>query len=82
MFVNGINFLAKDFDSPRRAGSGKSSLAAVARELIGPINCEELRTAHLGDRFELSRYMAKILLIGADVAGDFLNQPGATISRR
>ena len=78
MFLGGINFLQKILILQGVAGSGKSQLAAVARELMGAVNCEELRTAHLGDRFELSRYMAKILLIGADVAGDFLNQPGAS----
>ena len=82
MFVSGINFLQKILILQGAPGSGKSQVAAVARQLIGPANCEELRTAHLGDRFELSRYMAKILLIGADVAGDFLNQPGTAISRR
>jgi phage/plasmid-associated DNA primase len=44
---------------------------------MGERNCGELRTAHLNERFEMARYMAKILLIGADVAGDFLNLPGA-----
>ena len=77
MFVSGINFLQKILILQGAPGSGKSQLAAVARLLIGPVNCTELRTAHLGDRFELARYMSKILLIGADVAGDFLNQPGA-----
>ena len=76
MFVSGINFLQKILILQGAAGSGKSQLAAVARLLIGPANCTELRTAHLSDRFELARYMAKILLIGADVLGDFLNQPG------
>ena len=71
MFVGGINFLQKILILQGAPGSGKSALAAVARLLIGPVNCEELRTAHLGDRFELARYMSKILLIGADVAGDF-----------
>ena len=81
MFVSGINFLQKILILQGAPGSGKSQLAAVARLLIGPVNCTELRTAHLGDRFELARYMSKILLIGADVAGDFLNQPGAQQSQ-
>jgi putative DNA primase/helicase len=77
MFLGGINFLQKILILQGASGAGKSQLAGVARLLLGEVNCEELRTAHLGDRFELARYMAKILLIGADVAGDFLNQPGA-----
>jgi putative DNA primase/helicase len=77
MFIGGINFLQKILILQGAPGSGKSALATVARLLIGIDNCEELRTAHLGDRFELARYMAKTLLIASDVAGDFLNQPGA-----
>ena len=61
MFVSGINFLQKILILQGAPGSGKSQLAAVARLLIGPVNCTELRTAHLGDRFELARYMSKIL---------------------
>ena len=54
MFVSGTNFLQKILILQGAPGSGKSEFAAVARLLIGAANCEELRTAHLGDRFELS----------------------------
>jgi phage/plasmid-associated DNA primase len=77
MFLSGTNFLQKILILQGAPGSGKSALAAVIRLLIGERNCGELRTAHLDERFEMARYMAKILLIGADVAGNFLNLPGA-----
>jgi phage/plasmid-associated DNA primase len=77
MYLCGINFLQKIVILQGAPESGKSQLAIVARELIGPHNCAELRVAHLDDRFELGRYLGKILLIGSDVAGDFLSHPNA-----
>ena len=77
MYLGGINFLQMIITLQGVAESGKSQLAIVARELIGEHNCAELRVAHLDDRFELARFLGKVLLIGADVAGDFLSKPGA-----
>jgi hypothetical protein len=77
MYLSGINFLQKIVILQGAAESGKSQLAIVARELIGEHNCAELRVSHLDDRFELGRYLGKILLIGSDVAGDFLSHPSA-----
>jgi P4 family phage/plasmid primase-like protien len=53
-------------------GGGKSTLIRVIRTVVGSRNVYELRTQHLGDRFELFRYSGKTLLIGSDVSGDFL----------
>lgn len=77
MYLGGVNFLQKIVILQGAPETGKSQLAIVARELIGPHNCAELRIAHLDDRFELGRYLGKILLIGADVAGNFLSHPSA-----
>ena len=77
MFLVGINFLQIILILQGAAGSGKSQLAIVARLMLGEINCAELRTSQLGEKFETSRFVAKTLLIGADVPGDFLNHPGA-----
>jgi phage/plasmid-associated DNA primase len=77
MYLGGINFLQMIVILQGVAESGKSQLAIVARDLIGEHNCAELRVAHLDDRFELARFLGKILLIGADVAGDFLSKPSA-----
>lgn len=59
------------------AGTGKSTLLAILRGLVGPRNCTELRTAHLDGRFEMFHYLSKSLLIGSDVPGDFLSNTGA-----
>ncbi len=59
------------------AGKGKTQLAVVAQLLVGAVNCGQLRTKHLLDRFELYRLAKKTLLIGADVPGDFLTEEGA-----
>jgi phage/plasmid-associated DNA primase len=40
--------------------------------------CIELRTEHLKGRFEAYRFPQKSLLIGSDMAHDFLLQEGAT----
>jgi phage/plasmid-associated DNA primase len=77
MFLCGHNFLQKIVILEGAAESGKSQLAIVARELIGDYNCAELRVAHLDDRFEIGRLLGKLLLIGADVSGDFLMHPSA-----
>jgi hypothetical protein len=77
MYLSGINFLQKIVILQGAPESGKSQLAITTRELIGHHNCAELRVAHLDDRFELGRYLGKILLIGSDVAGDFLSHPSA-----
>jgi putative DNA primase/helicase len=36
-----------------------------------------LRTAYLGERFEMFRYLKKTLLVGVDVEPNFLSTPGA-----
>jgi putative DNA primase/helicase len=77
MYLCGNNFLQVFAVLQGVEESGKSQLAIVARELIGQHNCAELRVAHLDDRFEIGRYLGKILLIGADVAGDFLSHASA-----
>jgi P4 family phage/plasmid primase-like protien len=57
--------------------TGKSAFSEVARKLIGPENCSELRTNLLHERFEIGSFIGKHLLIGADVASSFLNSKGA-----
>jgi putative DNA primase/helicase len=59
-------------------GAGKTTLVKIVQGIIDPINCYELRTQHLGERFESFRYKGKILLTGADVPGDFLMNEGAS----
>ena len=54
-------------------GGGKSTVAGLVRRLVGDENCSELRTNHLGSRFELGNFHDRTLLIGSDVPPDFLN---------
>ena len=58
-------------------GSSKSAFVLVLNGIIGPQNSYELRTRHLGDRFEIGRMIGRTLLIGPDVKGNFLSVPGS-----
>lgn len=53
-------------------GRGKGVLQRVITGLVGRQNTTELRTSHLGERFEFNRYVGKTLLQASDVPGDFL----------
>ena len=61
------------------AGGGKGTFIRVLCGIIGSSNLGALRTQLLGERFELGRFLGKILLYGADVSDDFLNHRGASI---
>ena len=54
------------------AGGGKGSILRIIEDIVGNDNHVELRTDHLGDRFELSNYIGKSLAVGNDVDSDFL----------
>ncbi len=58
---------------------GKGTLVRIIQALVGVENTYQLRTECLQERFETYRYRNKTLLIGADVAGDFLMQKGASM---
>jgi P4 family phage/plasmid primase-like protien len=58
---------------------GKSTFVRVIQALVGAVNCYQLRTECLHERFETFRYRGKTLLIGPDVRGDFLMQRGASM---
>jgi hypothetical protein len=59
--------------------SSKSSLVQVINGIVGPRNVYTLRTKHLGERFEIGRMVGRTLLVGPDVKGNFLNEPGAHV---
>ena len=60
-------------------GGGKSTLLEIIEAVIGPANVCQLRTEHLNERFELSRFLRKTMLSGKDVKGDFLQTEGAHV---
>ena len=73
----GVNLMQKIVVFRGKAGSGKSTLMAIFREIVGRQNTCELRTAHLNERFEINNYFRKSLLLGSDVKEDFLCNGGA-----
>jgi len=60
-------------------GGGKSTLLEIVEAVIGPANVCQLRTQHLSNRFELSRFLRKTTLSGKDVQGNFLQTEGAHV---
>lgn len=61
------------------AGGGKGTFIRVLVGILGQTNVASLRTKLLGERFELSRFLGKTLLYGADVPEKFLNHAGASV---
>jgi phage/plasmid-associated DNA primase len=61
------------------ANGGKGTFVRIIQALVGVVNTYQLRTECLQDRFETFRYRGKTLLIGPDVAGDFLTRKGASM---
>jgi P4 family phage/plasmid primase-like protien len=59
------------------SGGGKGTTVNIIQGMIGERNIHQLRTEHLGSRFETSFNHDKTLLCGADVEPDFLNTPEA-----
>ncbi len=61
-------------------GGGKGALVRVVCGIIGLENLASLRTGLLAERFELSRFLGRTLLLyGPDVPSDFLNQRSASV---
>ncbi len=60
-------------------GGGKSQYANVIQALVGQENVTQLRTEHLGERFELFRFLRRTLLVGVDVDANFLQSKGAPV---
>ena len=60
-------------------GGGKSTLLEVIEAVVGPANVCQLRTEHLSDRFEISRFLRKTTLTGKDVTGHFFQTAGAHV---
>lgn len=70
----GHNLLQRIVILTGTANGGKSQIADVFQRIVGMHNVANLRTEMLGERFEMSAFVGKTLIAGADVAGDFLRQ--------
>ena len=79
MFLLGHNPAQRILILDGEAGRGKTQLANVLQELVGLNNVTQLRTRHLGERFELFRYLKRTLLVGVDVEPDFLHAKNAGV---
>lgn len=61
------------------AGSGKSTIASIVERMIGEDNVATLTSQRLEDRFELSEFFGKTLLVGKDVPAGFLAHKSASV---
>ena len=75
----GINYAQRFMMLEGTAGGGKGTYVEVLEAIIGEGNSVQMRTALLEERFEVGRYVGKTLLAGKDVAGDFLEERGASM---
>lgn len=58
-------------------GTGKGTFANIIERMLGTDSVAMMRTYLLESRFELYRFVDKLLLTGKDVKGSFLNESGA-----
>lgn len=77
MFLLGRNLMQSILIIDGAAGTGKSQIVKIIRHIVGMSNTTTFLTGQLIERFETSRFTDKSLLIGSDVAADFMNQEGA-----
>lgn len=75
----GVNLIQRFLILDGEAGRGKSQYANVVQAIVGMSNVTQLRTEHLGERFELYRFLRRTLLVGVDVNADFLSSKGAPV---
>jgi phage/plasmid-associated DNA primase len=74
----GVNLVQRFTLLDGLAGRGKTVYANIIQRVVGIDNVMQLRTRHLNDRFEIFRFLRKTLLVGVDVAEDFMSTPGAS----
>ena len=78
LVLAGDNELQKILLLEGPGGTSKGVVTRVLDQILGSKLVTELRTDHLGSRFETSRYRGKRLLAGRDVDPDFLRSSSAT----
>jgi phage/plasmid-associated DNA primase len=74
----GLNLIQRMLIFDGLSERGKTQLANAIQAVVGRANCTQLRTEWLADRFETYRFI-KTLLVGVDVAPNFLSTKGAGI---
>ena len=75
----GFNLIQRMLILDGFAKRGKSQLANVIQAVVGHLNCTQLRTKLLDERFETYRFLKKTLLTSIDVAPNFLSTAGAHV---
>jgi len=75
----GRNLIQRILILDGKSARGKTQLANAIQGVVGRVNCTQLRTELLGERFETYRFTKKTLLVGVDVMPDFLSTPGASV---
>jgi putative DNA primase/helicase len=75
----GTNLIQRMLILDGLSARGKTQLANAIQAIVGRLNCTQLRTEWLADRFETYRFIKKTLLVGVDVAPNFLSTKGASI---
>jgi P4 family phage/plasmid primase-like protien len=60
-------------------GRGKTQFINTVNLLVGKRNTYQLRTKHLAERFEISRFVGKTMLFGSDVKAGFMQTDGAEV---
>lgn len=63
-------------------GASKGTISNIVQRILGELNCYELRTDHLDERFEIFRYIGKTLLYGPDVEPGFLRTDAAHMLKK
>lgn len=79
LYLTGRNPWQKFLILTGLGGTGKGTIVRVLKGIIGSENVKHLRTKHLEERFELDDIDRVSLLVGSDVAGDFLSCSGASV---
>ena len=79
LYITGRNNWQKMLILTGVGGAGKGTIGRIIGHLIGSQNVKQLRTKLLSDRFELDDIDRVSLLVGSDVAGDFLSCSGAKV---
>jgi putative DNA primase/helicase len=77
LLVLGVNRPQRIFILSGTPKTGKTTVGLIIQHIIGRRNCVELRTELLGERFEMSRAVGKMMYFGPDVDSHFLQSKGA-----